>query len=363
MSSAVTVLASEPIPTAVIGVGLIGFGLAGASFHAPLVAAEPRMRLAAVASSRAEAVRASHPDVAVHPTPEALIADPGVDLVVIATPNRLHAPLARAALEAGRHVVVDKPLVADPADGPALVALASARGRMLSVFHNRRWDGDFLTAQRVLRSGELGAVRYAELCWDRHRPAIKPGWREEGGEGAGVLADLGPHLMDQALRLFGRPDAVAGDVVAQREGARADDWFDVTLHYGATRVRLAASTLVADPRPRFALHGDRGSFVKHGLDPQEARLRAGGSAGRSANDDPHDLRGRLTIGDAEPELVPTEPGDWTHFYAGMADAILDGAAPPVDPADAVLGLELIALARRSAAEGRLMEAPAEDPRP
>jgi scyllo-inositol 2-dehydrogenase (NADP+) len=127
-------------------------------------------------------------------------------------------------------------------------------------------------------------------------------------------------------------------------------------------VRLAASTLVADPRPRFALHGDRGSFVKHGLDPQEARLRAGGSAGRSANDDPHDLRGRLTIGDAEPELVPTEPGDWTRFYAGMADAILDGAAPPVDPADAVLGLELIALARRSSAEGRLMEAPAGDPR-
>lgn len=349
MSGAATAPANNPVC-----IGLIGFGLAGASFHAPLIAAEPRLRLIAVASSRGDAVRAAHPHVAIHPDGSALIADDRVDLVVIATPNDLHAPLARAALEAGKHVVVDKPFVADAADGPALIALARQRERVLSVFHNRRWDGDFLTAAIVLRSGRLGPVMHAALCWDRLRAAIKPGWRERPGEGGGVLADLGPHLVDQALQLFGRPDAVTADVLAQRDAAETDDYFALTLHYARARVLLSASTLIADPRPRFALHGTGGSFVKHGLDPQEARLRAGGSTGRGKNDDPHDLRGRLTIGDAAPELVPTEPGDWTRFYAGMADAIIDNAPPPVDPADALSGLELIALARRSAAEGRTL---------
>jgi scyllo-inositol 2-dehydrogenase (NADP+) len=331
--------------------GVIGFGLAGGSFHAPLVAMEPRLELAGVASSKPAAVHERFPDVAVT-SPEALIADPSIDLVVIATPNALHAPLARAALEAGKHVVVDKPLVADPADGPPLLALAKSKGRVLSVFHNRRWDGDLLTVRKLLDAGTLGEIMLAEFCWDRFRPAIKQGWREVPGDGAGLLADLGPHMIDQALLLFGRPDALSADIAAQREAAAVDDWFDLTLRYGPARVRLSASTLVADPRPRFALHGTRASFVKCGLDPQEARLRAGGSLGHGRAGDLHDLRGLLTIGDAPPEPVPTEPGDWPRFYVRVAAAILDGAPPPVDPVDALLGLDLIALARRSAAEGR-----------
>jgi scyllo-inositol 2-dehydrogenase (NADP+) len=337
----------------IIDVGLIGFGLAGAHFHAPLIAAEPRMRLAAVASSRPDAVRATFPHARPVPDAGALLAEP-VDLVVIATPNPLHAPLARAALLAGKHVVVDKPFVADAADGPELIRLAAECGRMLSVFHNRRLDGDFLTVERLLREGRLGEVRLAEACWDRFRPAIKPGWREEPGEASGLLADLGPHMVDQALRLFGRPDAVSADVAVQRGAAQVDDWFDLRLHYGPSRVRLSASTLAPAPRPRWSLHGTGGSFVKHGIDPQEAVLRAGGApTDPGYGEEAPDAWGTLTTA-AGSERVPTERGDWRRFYAGVADAILTGAPPPVAAAEALDGLHLIALARRSAAEGRTL---------
>lgn len=338
-----------------IRVGLIGFGLAGSAFHAPLVAAEPRMRLVAVASSRPDVVRAALPDVVVVADADALVADTSIDLVVVATPNHLHAPLTRVALDKGKHVVVDKPFVTKLGQGDALIEFARARHRVLSVFHNRRWDGDFLTVERLVRGGTLGEVVLAEFCWDRFRPDIKRGWREEPGDGAGLLADLGPHVVDQALRLFGPPQAVRGDIAVQRGQAAVDDWFDVTLLYGNARVRLSASTLVADPRPRFAVHGDRGSFIKYGIDPQEAALRAGGSVGAPGfGEDAHDLRGRLTIGDAAPTRVPTERGDWRRFYAGVADAILNGAPPPVDPAEALAGLRLLELARRSAVEGRTL---------
>lgn len=338
-----------------IQVGLIGFGLAGSAFHAPLVEAEPRMRLAAVASSRPDAVRERFPDAEVAPDAASLIADPAIDLVVIAAPNALHAPLARGALEAGKHVVIDKPLVADLADGQPLIDLARERGRVLSVFHNRRWDGDFLTVERLVREGRLGRIMLAEFCWDRFRPAIKRGWREEPAVGAGLLADLGPHLVDQALRLFGTPDAVAGDLAVQREHASVDDWFALTFHYGEARFLLSASTLVADPRPRFALHGTAGSFVKYGIDPQEAHLRAGGSVGSTRfGEEAADLSGRLTTWEGEPERVPTERGDWRRFYAGVAAAVLDGAPPPVSAADALQGLRLIELGRRSAAERRVL---------
>jgi len=332
--------------------GLIGFGLAGRHFHMPLIAAEPRLKIAAVASSQGEAVRAVLPGARVYARAEELLADPTIDLVVIATPNALHAPLARAALDAGKHVVVDKPFVTDPNDGPALIERAREHGRVLSVFHNRRWDGDFLTVQRLVREYRLGEIRLAEFCWDRFRPAIKSGWREAPAEGSGLLADLGPHLVDQALLLFGRPKTVAGEVLAQRAGAQVDDYFALTLGYGRMRVRLCASTLIAAPRPRFALHGTRGSFVKHAIDPQEAVLRAGGSvASPHYGEEPPAAHGQLTAPDGTVSTIPTERGDWRRFYALLADAILDGKPPPVTPEDALDGLRLIALARRSAAEG------------
>jgi len=344
------------LTNAPINVGVIGYGLAGASFHAPLVAAVERLKLAAIVTSRADQVARDHPGVAVVASAEVLIADPGIDLIVIATPNDLHAPLAHAGLAAGKHVVIDKPFALNPGAAADLITVSKKHGRVLSVFHNRRWDSDFLTVQKILQGDALGEVMLAELRWDRYRPAIKQGWREAGvKEGGGMLADLGPHLIDQALCLFGSPEALTADLAAQRAGVVVDDYFELALHYGKRRVILSASTLVAAARPRFALHGSLGSFVKYGLDPQEPFLRAGGKAGDPGyGEEPAATFGTLTIGEGAPEVVPSARGDWRLYYEGVADAILDGAPPPVDPADALAGLELIALARRSAAEGRTL---------
>ncbi|HEX8223408.1 MAG TPA: Gfo/Idh/MocA family oxidoreductase [Allosphingosinicella sp.] len=313
-----------------IRVALIGRGMAGTVFHAPLIRALPAFELAAIAGA-ADAAEA--------------IASPAIDLVVVATPNLTHYPLAAAALEAGKHVVVDKPFAVTVAEADALIALAAAKRRILTVFHNRRWDGDFLTARSLVESGRLGDIRLFEAHWDRFRPVPKPGWREEPAEGAGLLWDLGPHLIDQALVLFGRPDGVSADVAVQRPGARADDYFDLTLRYGAMRARLSASTLVAEPRPRFAIHGSAGSFVKYGLDPQEEALRRGIVPlypGFCREASPSD--GIIARADGGREPVATRPGRYLAFYEGVAASIAGVAPPPVDPADARQGLEIIAAA-------------------
>ena len=335
-----------------IATGLIGFGLAGSAFHAPFIAATAALRLAAVATSRADAVAAAHPDAAVT-NAEALLADPAIELVVIATPNETHVPLARKALEAGKHVVVDKPFVIDPADGEALIALADQRDRVLSVFQNRRYDDDFRTLSFLLANRGVGDVALFESRWERLRPEIKQGWREEPGPGAGLLADLGPHLIDQALVLFGMPDAITADIAAQRPEARVDDYFELTLHYGAMRAILSASTLVAAARPRFAVHGDTASFVSHGLDPQEVGLRAGlrpGDDGFGVRED--HATATLTDADGAAFAWSYARGDYSAFYAELADAIRQRTPPPVGPADALAAIRLIALARQSAAEGR-----------
>ena len=340
-------MSTEPIK-----VGLLGFGLGGSVFHAKLIAEEPRLALTAVASSRSDEVRKRFPHVAVYGSPAQVIADPAVDLVIVATPDTTHGALARLALEAGKHVVVEKPMAMSAAEGAALVTLSRERGRMLTVFHNRRWDGDFKTVREIVRSGRLGDIRFAALAWDRFRPEVAQGWREQSQDPWGALMNLGPHLVDQALLLFGRPDAISGDLVAQREGARSPDFFALTLHYGVGRVLLSASTLVADPRPRFALYGSRGSFVKQGIDPQENSLRAGVTYGSPGfGEDSEELHGVLKMANSVPERVRTQPGDWRPFYAGVVAAIAGGAPPPVDPLDAVAGLELIELGRRSAEQG------------
>jgi scyllo-inositol 2-dehydrogenase (NADP+) len=317
-----------------IQVALVGRGMAGTVFHAPLIRSLPEFELAAVAGSAQAA---------------AAIASPGIDLVVVATPNLTHYPLAAAALESGKHVVVDKPFAVSVAEAEALIALAAAKGRMLTVFHNRRWDGDFLTVRSLVESGRLGDILLFEAHWDRFRPLPKPGWREEPAEGAGLLWDLGPHLVDQALVLFGRPDSVSSDIAIQRPGALADDYFDLILRYGAMRAKLAASTLVAEPRPRFAIHGTAGSFVKYGLDPQEETLRRGAGPldpGSGRGGTPGD--GILTRADGGREPVATLPGRYLAFYEGVAAAIEAGAPPPVDPRDALDGLEIIAAAHSGA---------------
>lgn len=336
-----------------IRTGLIGYGLGGSAFHAPLIEAVPGLALSAIVTSRADAVRERYPQTQVVAESAALLADPQIELVVVSTPNDTHFPLARAALEAGKHVVIDKPFANSVAEAETLVALAEAGGRLLSVFQNRRWDGDFLTARALLDSGALGEVTLYEARWDRFRPALRDSWHETAGPGGGVLIDLGPHLIDQALALFGPPQSLAADVVAQREGSQVDDYFEITLHYGRMRAILSSASIVPAPRARFAVHGTRGSFVKYGVDPQEAQLRAGARADAPGYgiEDPAQ-HGTLIGADGAPRIVPSERGDYRRFYAAVAQAIADGGAPPVPPADALAGLRIIELARRSAAEGR-----------
>jgi scyllo-inositol 2-dehydrogenase (NADP+) len=255
-------------------------------------------------------------------------------------------------------VVVDKPLTATLAQADALIARAREKERLLTVFHNRRWDSDFLTVRRVLP--ELGEIALFEAHWDRFRPKIKQGWREVPQPGGGLLSDLGPHMIDQALLLFGLPDAVSGEVLAQRAKAEVDDYFGVTLHYGARRVCLRSSTLAAEPRPRFSIHGTAGSFVKFGLDPQEAQLKAG----MDPRDDAYgvDLRlGTRTLPDGRAEAIPNERGDYPAFYEAVANAILEGTPAPVDPTDARTGLMLIELARRSSELGQVLPVAASSP--
>jgi scyllo-inositol 2-dehydrogenase (NADP+) len=327
-----------------IRVGLAGYGLAGSTFHAPLIRACERIELAAVLTSRDAPNR-------VGTLGELLDRS---DLVVIATPNATHFELAVAALNAGKHVVVDKPFTVTPAQADEVIRLGQARGRVVTVFHNRRWDGDFLTVRELLP--RLGEIMLFEAHWDRFRPEIKRGWREVAQPGGGVLNDLGSHMIDQALTLFGMPDAISADVLAQRAEAEVDDWFDLSLHYGERRVALRSSTLIAQPRPRFGVHGTGGSFVKHGLDPQEAQLKAGMDP-RNASFGVDENAGTLTFGDGKRGRAPPERGHYRAFYEQVADAVLDGAPVPVDPADARDGLVLIDLARQASALGRRLAVP------
>src|SRR5215207_3856396 len=306
----------------VIGVGLIGYGLGGSAFHAPLVQAEPGLRLHVVATSRAEQVRRDHPGVAVVASAAELLAEEAVELVVVAAPNAVHAELAGAALRAGRHVVVDKPFTLSTADADQLIALAEAEGRLLSVFHNRRWDADFLTVRRLLKAGPLGEVSSFVSRYDRFRPAPKGGWKEEGGPGSGILWDLGPHLIDQALVLFGLPETVAADLRVQRPGVEAVDWVHLVLGYGRLRVLLHASMEVREPGPRFEGHGT--------LTTEVAGL---------------ELRGRLA----------SAPGAYQDFYAAMVAAIRGGGPAPVPAAEARDTVLVIERALASAREGRVVE--------
>jgi scyllo-inositol 2-dehydrogenase (NADP+) len=324
---------------AIIGVGLIGYGLGGSAFHAPLIAAEPRLRLEAVVTSRAGQVERDHPGTRVAGSAEELLADPAVELVVVAAPNAVHHELAAAALRAGRHVVVDKPFTLSAADADELIALAEATDRRLSVFHNRRWDGDFLTVRRGVEAGVLGEVASFVSRYDRFRPVPKGSWKEEAVAGSGLLWDLGPHLIDQAMVLFGPPRTVWADLGVQRPGVEAVDYVHLVLGYGRLRAVLHAAMLVRDPGPRFEVHGDRGSLVTWGLDQPEVRATLTGEVAGL------EQQGRL-------EGVPTAYGS---FYAAMAAAVAGEGPVPVAPTDARATVAVIEHALTSAREGRVVE--------
>ena len=328
-----------------LDVALVGYGYVGKTFHAPLIAATPGLVLHTVISSKPDKVLADFPGITVRADLADALADPAIDLVVIATPNDLHAPQALAALAAGKHVVVDKPFTLTVAEAEAVIAAAASANRLLSVFHNRRWDADFLTLQRLIGEGVLGEIRQFTSHYDRFRPTVRDRWREWDVPGAGTWYDLAPHLIDQALVLFGAPQAIRADIQKQRTGAKAPDYFHAVLTYPAVRVILHSSCLVADSRFRFAAHGTRGSFVKQGLDRQEDRLKAGATPGEAhwGEDDGEAL---LTIAEAETASsrpLPLDPGDYRRFYMGVRDAILGKGTNPVPAEQALAVMKLIAL--------------------
>jgi len=339
-----------------VRVGLIGYGLAGRAFHAPLIEAEPALQLAAIVTSdperRAQAA-ADHPHATLLDGAQELWARRAeLDLVVVAAPNAAHVPLARAAVEHGLDVVVDKPLAARAADAQALVDDARARGRLVIPFHNRRWDGDFLTVRRLVETEALGRVVRFESRFDRWRPEVAGGWREHDDpeQAGGLLYDLGVHLIDQALQLFGSAGAVYAELDVRRPGARVDDDVFVAItHASGVRSHLWASMLAGQLAPRLRVIGDAATYVKHGLDPQEPQMRAGARPGDAGfGEEPPERWGTIGAGD-DVHTVPTEAGRYRAFYAGVVSA-LRGGALPVDPVDAIASLAVIEAAQRSARE-------------
>jgi predicted dehydrogenase len=326
----------------ILNVALVGYGFVGKAFHAPLIANTPGLRLHTVVSSDARKVAADYPGMRVIAGPEAAFADPEVDLVVIAAPNPVHAALASAALAQGKHVVVDKPFTVTLQQAQQVVADAQRAGRIVSVFQNRRWDADFLTVRKLIVDGALGEVVEFHSHFDRYRPAVTDRWRERDEPGSGLWYDLGPHLLDQALQLFGLPEAVFADIALQGDGAMSADYFNVLLQYPKLRVVLHAGSLVPAPPLRFAVHGTRASYLKQGLDPQEDALRKGGvpaQAGWGIDPLPGVLRTHATHG-MDAETVQGIPGDYVRYYAAMRDAILHGGPAPVTPQQA---LEVMAM--------------------
>jgi predicted dehydrogenase len=346
--------------TAPLRVALVGYGPAGSFFHAPLVATTPGLVLDTVVTASEERrarARAAHPGVVFAAKAEEVWARAGeLDLVVLASPNRTHVPLATAALEAGLPVVVDKPLAGTAAEARSLAALAEARGLLLSVFQNRRWDSDFLTLKALLADRELGEVRRFESRFERWRPQLKGGWRESGdpAEIGGLLYDLGAHLVDQALTLFGPARHVYAESDARRPGAAADDdSFIAVTHTSGVRSHLWMSATTARLGPRFRVLGSTGGFVTHGLDPQEAALREGRWPGRDGAEwgvEPRSAWGTAGTDD-DPRTVPSLPGDYPAYYRAIEAALRGGTAPPVTALEAADALDVIEAAHRSARTG------------
>ena len=326
-----------------IPVALLGYGYAGSNFHAPLIASVKGLRLAAVCSGNTDKVHTDWPEVFVSGAVDEVLNYPGISLVVIATPNDTHFDLARRALLAGKNVVVDKPFTVTVDEARELQTLAKSLGLLLSVFHNRRWDADFLTLRSLLRDGRLGKLCYLESRMDRFRPLVRDRWRERSGAGSGLWYDLGPHLLDQAVQLFGFPSELHGTLEIQRYGAQAVDFFRVRLSYPGLQVVLQAGMLGVDDSPRFIAQGSAACFIKHGLDPQEAALKRGESPSHS--DWGKDSRdGVITFtGTAEvvQEIIPTLQGDYSGYYRAIREALSSGAENPVIAEDAVEIMRLL----------------------
>ncbi len=342
-----------------VRVGLIGFGLAGQAFHAPVIQGVQGMELACILERRGTLAQQKYPGVRVARSLPELLQDENIRLCVVATPNDSHFELAKECLVAGRDVVVDKPFAPTLRESEELVRLAAERGRLITVYQDRRWDGDFATVKKLVLGGKLGTVVEYEARFDRFRLEQKANaWRERAGQpGSGVLFDLGPHVIDQALVLFGEPQAITASAFMQREDSQVDDAFDVCLEYPRLRAMARARIIAYAPGPHFLIHGTKGSFVKHGMDPQEERLRngdfpAGKDWGADWGVENEQWSGALSLVGEPSVKVKSERGDYRGFYENVRDAMEKKAALEVTPEQALRTMRAVLLAHKSSKERR-----------
>jgi scyllo-inositol 2-dehydrogenase (NADP+) len=358
-----------------LGVAVVGFGLGGRVFHAPFVNAVPGLRLEAIVQRKGDEARKAYPGVRILRSMEEALSDPTIQLVVVSTPNEMHFAMARQALQAGKHVVIDKPFAATSEQAQELVALAAKKGLRVVPFHNRRWDGDFKTVRQLVEDKAVGRLVTFESHFDRFRPIPREAtWKETEDPANGMLFDLGPHLVDQCLALFGAPETITASVRKDRDETAIEDAFDITLGYTVKdgsgshglRAHCSASYLACENAPRFLLHGTRGSFRKYGLDPQEPALVGGAKVPRLGSGDDW-LReddsawGELTVapvpsdpGTLIKSVVKTQKGDYRGFYANVRDAINGVDEQAVPAKDGYRVIKLLEMARVSSAEGRTL---------
>jgi scyllo-inositol 2-dehydrogenase (NADP+) len=342
----------------ILRTGIIGYGMSGEVFHAPFIKFLEGYELCKVVSSNPEKVNKHFPQVEVISNVEQLLSDEHIDLIIITTPNTTHYSIAKQALLAGKHVVVEKPFVNYAKDAEELIEIAAKNNRVLSVFHNRRWDNDFLTVKQCIESGALGEIYSFESHFDRFRPQVTQRWREQDLEGSGIVYDLGAHLIDQALMLFGQPETVQGDVLVQRENGVADDFFHIVMGYGKMRVVLHSSCIIKSSGPRFQVHGNKGSFIKYGLDSQEEALKAGKVPGDSLwGKDSEDRYGELSIQMGGLNLkskIETIPGSYQTFYKELYHSIIEHTPVPVLALDAMNTIKVIEAVKQSSLEKRTL---------
>lgn len=335
-----------------IQTGIIGFGLSGRAFHAPFLHTHEGFEINKIVERNAEDSKAIYPYVQVVEDYSNLLNDPEIELIVVCTPNTMHFKMVQDILKAGKHVVVEKPFTPTSNEADELIKLASSVNRKIFVYHNRRWDGDFLTINKVLKSGVLGNIQEYEAHFDRFKPEIDPyAWRDFPEPGAGILYDLGSHLIDQAICLFGYPVSVMADIQSQREESEVDDYFRLQLNYPDLNVILSAGMLVEDPGPRYVIHGILGSYVKYGIDPQEKALREGEmpTGENWGAEDPGNW-GMITIDYQDLNIdgsIETEHGNYMGFYDNVYDVLSNDGNQVVKPGEARNVIRIIELAFES----------------
>lgn len=338
-----------------ICVGIVGYGVSARTFHFPLINSCPDYRITAVVSQQKSLDLTHYPYAKQYSDTDAMLAEAAIDLVVITAPNAVHFDLAKRCLEAGKHVVLEKPMVNHVAEGLALQALADRQGLMLSVFHNRRWDSDFLTVQKLLAERRLGNLRLFYSHWDRFRPQYQDRWRENPGEGTGIWYDLGAHLVDQALILFGIPKAVTGYCRELRPNSPTTDYAHVQLHYPSFEVILHISSFSCAPNPRFRIEGDMGNFIKYGLDIQESQLKSGLSPQAPEYGlTPKEEEGKLYDASGDSRIIKSERGNFIAYYQNIAAVLTGQMLPAVTAADAIRVIALLELAQKSSDTGRTL---------